>query len=77
MSPEQADRAITLSRHTLGIYGNMTRAGTWPTGDLPLMQGEVEKLEAIAEEHPGKALKIETLIESWRAMIEAVRGKLS
>lgn len=77
MTPEQADKRIILSRQTLHRYADMTRAGQWPIADLPLMVQEVALLEEIAEMHQGKALKIEVIVEGWRAMIEAVRGKLN
>jgi hypothetical protein len=76
MTPAEADSRIILSRQTLHRYADMTRAGLWPLGDLPLMLQEVAKLEEIAELHQGKALKLESLVEGWKAMIEAVRGRM-
>lgn len=76
MSPAEADRRILLSRQSLNRYAAMTRAGTWPVGDLTLMTVELSVLERIADAHPDKAQKAYNLGESWLAMIEAVRGKL-
>lgn len=77
MTPAEADQRIILSRQTLSRYAEMTRAGQWPVADLPLMIQEVAKVEEIAEQHQGKALKLGVLVEAWKAMIEAVRGKLN
>lgn len=76
MTPSEADSRIVLSRKTLSRYAEMTRAGLWPLGDLPLMLQEVAKLEEIAELHPGKARMLDSLLEGWRAMIEALRGRM-
>lgn len=77
MTPAEADNRIILSRKTLHRYAEMTRAGLWPVGDIPLMRQEVTKLEEIAAGHGGKAAKLESLIEGWKAMIDAVRGRLN
>lgn len=76
MTPAEADKRVIISRKTLHRYAEMTRAGLWPLADLPLMQQEVAKLEEIAELHQGKALKLNSLVEGWRAMIEALRGRM-
>ena len=77
MTPAEADKRIILSRKTLHRYAEMTRAGLWPVGDLPLMRQEVTKLEEIAAAHDVKAAKLDSLIDGWKAMIDAVRGRLN
>lgn len=77
MTPAAADSRINLSRHTLLRYADMTRAGLWPLGDLPLMVQEVQKLEEIAALHPARASELASLVEGWKAMIDAIRGKLN
>jgi hypothetical protein len=76
MSSSDANRRIMRSRQTLHRYAAMTRAGQWPTADLALMSQEVSTLKQIAELHPGKAQVLQPLVEGWKAMIGAVRGKL-
>lgn len=78
MTPRDADQRIILSRKTIGIYMAMIERGDFPNvTTMQLLNEEIAILEGIAEEHPGKALKIESLIEKWRKLISVMRAKLN
>lgn len=78
MTPAEADQRIILSRQTLSAYiRGIQRTGDHPVEDLPLIRAEILLLEGIAEEHPGKAMKIMELVTWWRAFESNVREKLN
>ena len=76
MTPAEADQRIILSRNTLVRYAEMAAAGQIPIGDMRLIGDEIAILETIAEEHPGKATKLEGLIERWMGFRVWIRVKL-
>lgn len=65
------------SRQTGARYFEMVRADQWPVADLPLFRDEIMILEGIAEEHPGKAAKLESLISAWKTLLVGVSAKLN
>lgn len=80
MTPAEADRRIILSRRTLRRYAAMASAGEGPAPlelTLKLITNEVLLLEAMAEEHPGKASKLVELVTWWNAFGARVTGKLN
>lgn len=67
MTPAQADRRIMVSRQRLAAA---VRGGD----SNPTV--EIEALQGIAEEHPGKAIKIGRLIGEWTLIADRKRGGL-
>lgn len=76
MTPTEADSRIILSRQHLHRYMAADRAGQLPMGDGRLVSAEIALLEGIAEQHPGKAAKIERLIQEWTALGARMRGAM-
>jgi hypothetical protein len=77
MTPAEADQRIILSRRTLASYVAMASAGDGPSPlDLTLIEDEIALLEAMAEEHPGKAAKLAALAGEWVAFRGRMRGKM-
>lgn len=73
MTPDEADDRIMLSRQTLHKYLQMAAGGVDPMpGTLVLVQEEIAILEALAEDHPGKADKLAALVAEWMRF----RGRL-
>lgn len=77
MTAEEADQRIILSRTTLVRYAEMAAAGQYPTSDMGLIGDEISILEQIAEAYPGKAAKLESLIERWVGFRVWMKGKLN
>jgi hypothetical protein len=78
MTPAAADQRIILSRQTLSAYiRGIQETGIYPVADLRLVRDEIHLLEAIAEEHPGKAMELLELLTWWRAFEANVRQKLN
>lgn len=77
MTPAEADQRIILSRRTLSSYVAMASAGDGPSPlDLTLIHDEILLLEAIAEDHPGKAAKLAALVSEWVKFRERMRSTL-
>lgn len=77
MTPAEADQRIILSRQTLSRYVQMVAAGVDPMpGTLMLVHDEIAILEAIAEDHPGKAAKLVRLVGEWVKFREELRARL-
>ena len=77
MTPTEADQRIILSRRTLASYVAMASAGDGPSPlDLALIGDEIDLLEAMAEEHPGKAAKLAVLSGEWVAFMGRMRSRL-
>lgn len=77
MTSAEADQRILLSRTTLYKYRQMIDGEQWPMADLLLIQHEIERLEEISNEHPGKIEKIMVLVVDWCALQERVRKQLN
>lgn len=76
MTPAEADKRIVLSRHTLA--GLLAVGGTDRLEDLIRMVGEeIVILEGIAEQHPGKAAKLVTLVTEWIAYREGLKARMN
>ena len=77
MTPAEADQRIILSRRTLSGFVAMASVGDGPSAlDLSLICDEIQLLEGMAEEHPGKAAKLAKLAGEWVAFRERMRSKL-
>lgn len=76
MTPAEADARIILSRTTLNGYRQMIERLHWPVEDLYLFREEIEVLEAIAEEHPGKINQLIALVAQWAALQNLVQAKV-
>jgi hypothetical protein len=76
MTPAEADERIVLSRHTLHRYVALADSGYFLTSDSVLVADEIALLEDIAEEHPGKAAKLESLVPDWRAFQDRIKAKM-
>lgn len=78
MTPAEADQRIMLSRQTLSKYVQMMLAGESPAlSSLQLFAEEISILQAIADEHQGKAMKIERIADGWTDLMASVRRKLN
>lgn len=74
MTPEEADQRIILSRQHLHRYNASALAGQLPMGDGHMVAQEIALLEGIAEMHPSKAPKIESLVKDWLALAHQMRA---
>jgi hypothetical protein len=77
MTETDIDQRIILSRHTLAAYiRGIQQTGIYPIADLPLLRDEINILQAIAGEHPSKAMELLEVLSWWRAFEANVRAKL-
>lgn len=66
MTPADADQRIILSRHTLKRFYQLSAAGQRvPAESISLIEDEINLLDSIAKEHPGKVNKLLVLVGEW------------
>lgn len=76
MDPAEADDRILESRTMLKQFREMIDRHQWPVDNLPIFQQEIDLLEAIAEEHPGKINQLIGLVAQWSSLQNSLRAKL-
>lgn len=74
MTPEEAAHRISVSHRTLAKLVS-DRARTKPADIMCLITEEISILEALAEDHPGKADYIMDLVVAWTAYRQRTKAK--
>ena len=73
MTPADADQRIILSRHTLKRFYQLSATGQKvPADSIPLIEDEINLLDEIAKEHPGKVNKLLVLVGQWISFRDSI-----
>jgi hypothetical protein len=77
MTPADADQRIILSRHTLKRFYQLSAAGQKVSAEnIQLVEDEINLLDDIAKEHPGKVSKLLALVGEWIEFRDSIRATL-
>jgi hypothetical protein len=77
MSPTEAEKRITLSAQTLDKFLTLATVGRLPKSeDAFLIDHEINALDELAKEHPGKVSQILRLVSRWYSFRDTLQVTL-